>query len=81
MNHKGMLIIRDGDSSMHQKHRLTKVTEFFSTRLLGFNKTEGKLHFTAREAIQNIVSGHNMEVNIIQNDKHTSNVIYVISRK
>jgi 1-acyl-sn-glycerol-3-phosphate acyltransferase len=81
LNYEGMIIIRDGDSSKRQKHRLTKITEFFSTRLLGFNKTIGKLEFTSHETILNIVSGHHVDVNVVDNDKHTSNVIYIISKK
>ena len=81
LNSKGMLIIRDGDSSMQQKHRITRLTEVLSTRLFGFNKTIGNLAFTSKEKILNLVAGHNMNVNIINNDKHTSNVIYVTTKK
>jgi 1-acyl-sn-glycerol-3-phosphate acyltransferase len=81
LNPKGMLIIRDADSSMPEKHRVTRFTEVLSTRLFGFNKVTGKLEFTSKEKILNIVSGHNMNVNIINNDKHTSNVIYVLTKK
>jgi 2-polyprenyl-3-methyl-5-hydroxy-6-metoxy-1,4-benzoquinol methylase len=81
LNPSGKLIIRDADSSMQEKHRITELTEIISTRLMGFNKTRGKLEFTSKETILNLVSSHNLDVNMIRNDKHTSNIIYVISNK
>jgi 1-acyl-sn-glycerol-3-phosphate acyltransferase len=76
----GMIIIRDGDASLSDKHRLTRLTEFFSTRF-GFNKTKGGLNFTSRDVIRKIIKSCGMEVSIIRNDEHTSNVIYIARKE
>jgi 2-polyprenyl-3-methyl-5-hydroxy-6-metoxy-1,4-benzoquinol methylase len=46
LNPSGMIVIRDGVRELESRHRGTRLTELFSTRILGFNKT-GKhgLHF------------------------------------
>ena len=35
----GIIIIREGDKDLAERHKGTKLTEFFSTRIIGFNKT------------------------------------------
>ena len=40
INTGGMIIIRDGDKDKEEQHRKKKLTEFFSTKLLNFNKTK-----------------------------------------
>ncbi len=38
----GMLVIRDGNKELEERHKGTRLTEFFSTRLFGFNKVTEK---------------------------------------
>ena len=76
----GMIIIRDGDASLSDKHRLTRLSEFFSTRF-GFNKTKGGLSFTSRDVMRKILKSCGFEVTISRNDEHTSNVIYIARRE
>ncbi len=81
LNPEGKIIIRDGNAEMKKKHKGTKLTEFFSTRLLKFNKTKyDKLHFTSKSEILKIVSAYNFEVNIIDETKFTSNIMFVLKR-
>ena len=78
----GQIIIRDGNSEMKKKHKGTKMTEFFSTKLLKFNKTQfQKLHFTSKHEILEIVSDFNFDVRIIDETKFTSNIVFVLSEK
>ncbi len=73
----GLIIIRDGDSSMHKKHLLTKYTEFFSTRS-GLNKAkEGQLFFTSRNDIQQLFSDNGLKLKIEKQSKLTSNLLYI----
>lgn len=80
LNENGQIIIRDGDSSNKSKHRLTKLTELFSTKILGFNKTEGELCFTSDEQIRRIAQSCGLRVEALLNDKYTSNTIYILQK-
>jgi uncharacterized protein len=76
----GMMIIRDADSSKKSRHLGTRYTEFFSTRS-GFNKMgEGRLFFTSAQKIQSIVSDNGLTLEIIDNTRLTSNVVFVIRK-
>ena len=77
LNENGMIIIRDADKNMTSRHIGTIITEFFSTGL-GFNKSDNKLEFTSKAKIEKIVAQRNMEMEVIDNTKRTSNVIYII---
>ena len=77
LNENGMIIIRDADKDMTSRHIGTIVTEFFSTRL-GFNKYDNKLEFTSKLKIEKIVTQRNMKMDVIDNTKRTSNIIYII---
>jgi 1-acyl-sn-glycerol-3-phosphate acyltransferase len=76
----GSIIIRDGDSNMQKAHRLTRLTEFFSTRLLKFNKTANELHFLSENDIAAFAEKHGLSVEIANNDSYTSNKVYVLRR-
>ncbi|HSY61878.1 MAG TPA: class I SAM-dependent methyltransferase, partial [Cytophaga sp.] len=79
LNAGGILIIRDGDSSQVEKHKGTKLTEFFSTKLLMFNKqTEHELCFISSETIIKTLNDYNVEVKIVDDTKYTSNIIYYV---
>jgi len=77
----GKIIIRDGNSEMEKKHKGTKLTEFFSTKLFKFNKTEyDELHFTSKKEILEIIKPYNFDVEIIDETKFTSNIVFVIRK-
>ncbi len=82
LNEGGILIIRDGNSELKQRHKGTKLTEFFSTKIVGFNKvTIDKLSFTSKEKILAIVADYNVSVEIIDTTQFTSNILFVIRKK
>jgi len=75
----GILIIRDADRQMGRKHFGTRLSEFFSTRI-GFNKTEesrNRLYFTSRAKISGILARYDMLVEVIDETKMTSNIVYI----
>lgn len=76
----GMIVIRDGDSGKEQRHRLTRLTEVFSTRILKFNKTNGRLHFLSGERIRSMAAVNGLSVQEMQNDRYTSNTIYILKQ-
>lgn len=77
---QGMIIIRDGNSANTSKHRLTRFTELLSTRIFNFNRTAGELHFTTETQLREIAITCGMNVEIIPNDKYTSNTIYIFRK-
>mgnify|MGYP000807891871 FL=1 len=77
---QGMIIIRDGNSANTSKHRLTRFTELLSTRIFNFNRTTGELHFTTETQLREIAVTCGMNVEIIPNDKYTSNTIYIFRK-
>ena len=77
---QGMIIIRDGNSANTSKHRLTRFTELLSTRIFNFNQTAGELYFTTETQLREIAVTCGMNVEIIPNDKYTSNTIYIFRK-
>ena len=77
---QGMIIIRDGNSANTSKHRLTRFTELLSTRIFNFNRTTGELYFTTETQLREIAVACGMAVEIIPNDKYTSNTIYIFRK-
>ena len=77
----GMIIIRDGNTEEQQRHRLTRFTELMSTRIIKFNKTEEQLVFLSETRMRQIAAECGMSVETIQNDRYTSNTIYILKRK
>ncbi len=78
----GVMMIREGDRKMGKRHFGTRLSEFFSTRI-GFNKTRGedkKLYFTSMERIKGILSDNGMDVEIVDETKMTSNLIYIAKK-
>lgn len=78
LNPGGVIIVRDGDADLAKRHERTKLTELFSTRLLGFNKTNNKLSFFSSSTLRAIAAKNNATVEVIDNTKHTSNLIFII---
>jgi uncharacterized protein YueI len=83
LNDKGVIIIRDADAAMKKKHFGTRISELFSTHL-GFNKTVGRnkrLYFISKEKYLTIFSQLDLHVEIIDETKITSNIVYVLRKK
>ncbi len=82
LNENGQIIIRDADTDLAKRTKGTKLTEFFSTRLLGFNKTEyEKLYFFSGKKIEQLALSNGFSYTRIDKTKLTSNMIYVLQRK
>jgi uncharacterized protein len=80
LNDTGIVIVRDADASLQERTRGTKLTEIFSTKIMNFNKTEHDLEFVSRDFIIEVAERNNMQVEIVDNTKRTSNVTYIIKR-
>lgn len=80
LNERGVLIMRDGISELTDRIKGTKLTEVFSTKLLGFNKTQNQLHFISRRLIDDFAAKHNMQVEVLDNAKRTANLTFVLRK-
>lgn len=79
---EGVLIIRDGDKDLKQRHKGTRYTEWFSTRFYGFNKTsDAGLSFFSFKTIRAIAEAMGMVCTPIDNTTFTSNVVYVVRHR
>jgi 1-acyl-sn-glycerol-3-phosphate acyltransferase len=79
LNQGGVLLIRDADKDIENRQKGTWYTEFMSTKVLGFNKTkEDGLHFVSGSLIKNTIGKFpELSLEVIDNTKLTSNIIYV----
>lgn len=78
---EGMVIIRDGDSQIAKKQKITRLTEILSTKIFKFNKVQEELHFTSADQLQETAKECGMEIESFRNDKYTSNTIFVLKKK
>ncbi len=76
----GRLIVRDGDADLQERQKGTALTEFFSVKLLGFNKSTQDLSFVSGTALRRLVEAHGLTVTVLDQTKFTSNVIFVIDK-
>ena len=78
LNPNGILLVREGNADLKERHKGTQLTEFFSVRLLKFNKSTQALNFLSGERIKQLALRKGMSVEIDDDSKFTSNVIFVI---
>jgi 1-acyl-sn-glycerol-3-phosphate acyltransferase len=81
LNENGKIIIRDGAREKRKKHRLTCLSEIFSTRILGFNKKEHELYFFSTEEMTKFAEQNKLSVQTVENDRYSSNTIYILEWK
>ena len=80
-NQGGMIVIRDGAKEMESRHKGTRLTELFSTKILGFNKTGSHgLNFISSDLIKNIASKHQLQLSISDTSKFTSNIVFILKK-
>ncbi|MDT8393457.1 MAG: MMPL family transporter [Bacteroidales bacterium] len=80
---QGIIIIREADIGMKKKHLGTRISEILSTGF-GFNKTRGshkKLYFRSKEKYLDIFAQYDLDVDIIDETKMNSNLIYILKNK
>ena len=81
LNPGGIVIIRDGDKDDVYRHKKTMLTEFFSTKLFGFNMTGVKgLSFFSGRSVREKAAKHHMDCREIRDSKITSNTIFVLEK-
>ena len=81
LNNNGCIIIRDADTELKKRTRITQLTEFFSIKLLGFNKMDYELSFFSSRNIEKFAQDHNLSFRKVDNAKYTSNLIYILTKE
>lgn len=75
----GVLVIREGNSDLQERHKGTRLTEFFSTKFFRFNKVSAEgLSFLSGKMIHEMAANNNMSCTELDETKFTSNIIYII---
>lgn len=81
LNPGGIIVVRDGDLDLEKRHKKTLLTEFFSTKVIGFNKTQNRLTYLSSARMQEIVQRYGATMEQIDNNKYLSNVIFIIKKQ
>lgn len=82
LNAGGTIVIRDGNKELVEKHRGTVITEFFSTKLIGFNKTSALgLSFLSGEMVRELARNHGLQITEIDQTKYTSNMLFILKKE
>jgi len=76
----GVVIVRDADKSDERKHFVTRVSEWFSIKVLKFNKANHDPCFIERVDVERWAKELNCSVEAMKNDKITSNTIYLLRK-
>jgi len=81
LNSGGLIIVRDGNVEEIERHKGTQLSEWFSVKVLKFNKSLNKqLWFTSKTRIENFAHENNLSVEIEDNTKFTSNTVYILRK-
>ena len=73
--------MREGNADLKERHKGTELTEFFSVKILKFNKSLTSLNFLSGESIRRIANSKGLAVEVSDDAKYTSNVIFVLRKK
>lgn len=80
-NPGGIIVIRDGVKELETRHKGTRISELFSTKILGFNKTGHQgLSFISSTFIESFAGKHHLQLSVIDTSRLTSNLIFVLKK-
>jgi 2-polyprenyl-3-methyl-5-hydroxy-6-metoxy-1,4-benzoquinol methylase len=77
LNPGGRLLVRDGNLEKVRQHRGTVITEFFSVKLLGFNKSVNPLTFISGEHLKDLAAAGGLKMSEMADSRYTSNTIFI----
>ena len=79
LNENGLIFIREGEKE-NKKHIFTKFTEFLSTKIFKFNKTEGSLNFITSLTISDLANKYDFKMEEISHSQITSNQLFILKK-
>jgi uncharacterized protein len=77
----GKIILRDTDTDLKRRTLYAKFTEYQSTKVFRFNKTQYDLNYLSGRTIKEYIESRDFTLNRFDNSKFTSNITYVITHK
>ena len=80
LSKNGIMLIRDGITDLKDRHKKTRKTELFSTRILGFNKKEDEFHFFSSDYIESFAKKNKLSYQIVEQSSKTSNVLFILKK-
>lgn len=81
LNLGGKIIIRDADAELQKRTKVTRITEFFSIKVLRFNQSvQSKLSYTTSSRLHEIASEKGFGMKKYDNATLTSNITYILER-
>ena len=81
LNDNGMIVVRDSDAEKIKNQRVTKLTEIWSTQIIGFNKRTNDLCFPSLSLFNAFAMKNGLRLETQANDAYTSNTIYVLRKE
>jgi len=81
MNEDGIILMREGVKNDTEKHKMTALTEYFSTKFFRFNKTDVALDFLTLEEIEDFAKTNNLKLEIQSHSSKTSNKLFILRDK
>ncbi len=77
----GKIIVRDADKSLEKNHKVTRLTEWFSTSsVISFNKVKRDIDFFDAEEMKRFAEINGLSIEITDNDETTSNKVFILRR-
>lgn len=81
LNPGGIMMIRDGNRDLTERHKGTKLTEFLSTKVFSFNKTTTSgLSFLSGAMIHELAAKYQLTCDELDNSSLTSNIIFILKK-
>lgn len=77
----GLILLRDSDTGNVKGQKMTALSEVMSTKVMGFNKTSGDLHFISEAQISGIAKSLGLSLEVKTDGRKTSNTFYVLRKR
>lgn len=76
----GLILLRDSDTGNVKGQKMTALSEVMSTKVMGFNKTSGDLHFISEAQISGIAKSLGLSLEVKTDGLKTSNTFYLLRK-
>lgn len=77
----GLILLRDSDTGNVKGQKMTAFSEVLSTKVMGFNKTSGDLHFISEAQISGIAKSLGLSLEVKTDGRKTSNTFYLLRKR
>lgn len=77
----GLILLRDSDTGNVEGQKMTALSEVMSTKVMGFNKTSGDLHFISEAQISGIAKSLGLSLEVKTDGRKTSNTFYLLRKR